>query len=102
MSFSAAPTESFDVIVVGGGHAGCEAEITAAWLGLNTALFSLNLDRIAWQPYNPAVGGSTASMGFILPATSLGAVSRTFMSCLMRRSTEPTTEHPEALQDATA
>ena len=42
MSFSAAPTESFDVIVVGGGHAGCEAAITAARLGLNTALFSLN------------------------------------------------------------
>ena len=37
MSFSAAPTESFDVIVVGGGHAGCEAAITAARLGLNTA-----------------------------------------------------------------
>ena len=50
MSFSASPTESFDVIVVGGGHAGCEAAITAARLGLNTALFSLNLDRIAWQP----------------------------------------------------
>jgi len=57
MSCSAAPTESFDVIVVGGGHAGCEAAITAARLGLNTALFSLNLDRIAWQPCNPAVGG---------------------------------------------
>ena len=47
MSFSSAPTESFDVIVVGGGHAGCEAAITTARLGLNTALFSLNLDRIA-------------------------------------------------------
>ena len=53
MSLSAAPTESFDVIVVGGGHAGCEAAITCARLGLNTALFSLNLDRIAWQPCNP-------------------------------------------------
>jgi tRNA U34 5-carboxymethylaminomethyl modifying enzyme MnmG/GidA len=37
MSFTAAPTESFDVIVVGGGHAGCEAAITTARLGLNTA-----------------------------------------------------------------
>ena len=61
MSFSAAPTESFDLIVVGGGHAGCEAAITAARLGLNTALFTLNLDRIAWQPCNPAVGGPAKS-----------------------------------------
>ena len=53
--------ESFDVIVVGGGHAGCEAALTAARLGLNTALFSLNLDRIAWQPCNPAVGGPAKS-----------------------------------------
>ncbi len=52
MAFSAPPTESFDVIVVGGGHAGCEAAVTAARLGLSTALFSLNLDRIAWQPCN--------------------------------------------------
>ena len=54
-------TESFDLIVVGGGHAGCEAALTAARLGLNTALFSLNLDRIAWQPCNPAVGGPAKS-----------------------------------------
>lgn len=53
--------ESYDVIVVGGGHAGCEAALTSARLGLNTALFSLNLDRIAWQPCNPAVGGPAKS-----------------------------------------
>ncbi|EDY37263.1 tRNA uridine 5-carboxymethylaminomethyl modification enzyme GidA [Cyanobium sp. PCC 7001] len=55
------PTESFDVIVVGGGHAGCESAVTAARLGLSTALFTLNLDRIAWQPCNPAVGGPAKS-----------------------------------------
>ena len=53
--------ESFDVIVVGGGHAGCEAALTSARLGLNTALFTLNIDRIAWQPCNPAVGGPAKS-----------------------------------------
>ncbi len=53
--------ESFDVIVVGGGHAGCEAALTSSRLGLNTALFTLNLDRIAWQPCNPAVGGPAKS-----------------------------------------
>jgi len=56
-----AATEHFDLIVVGGGHAGCEAALTAARLGLSTALFSLNLDRIAWQPCNPAVGGPAKS-----------------------------------------
>lgn len=73
MSFSAAHTESFDVIVVGGGHAGCEAAITAARLGLNTALFSLNLDRIAWQPCNPAVGGPAKSQ-LVHEVDALGGV----------------------------
>ena len=73
MSSSVAPTESFDVIVVGGGHAGCEAAITAARLGLNTALFSLNLDRIAWQPCNPAVGGPAKSQ-LVHEVDALGGV----------------------------
>ena len=66
-------TETFDVIVVGGGHAGCEAAITAARLGLNTALFSLNLDRIAWQPCNPAVGGPAKSQ-LVHEVDALGGV----------------------------
>ncbi|MBW3042925.1 tRNA uridine-5-carboxymethylaminomethyl(34) synthesis enzyme MnmG [Prochlorococcus marinus] len=61
MIFKQSSNESFDVIVVGGGHAGCEAALTSARLGLNTALFTLNLDRIAWQPCNPAVGGPAKS-----------------------------------------
>jgi tRNA uridine 5-carboxymethylaminomethyl modification enzyme len=73
MAFTAPPTESFDVIVVGGGHAGCEAAITAARLGLNTALFSLNLDRIAWQPCNPAVGGPAKSQ-LVHEVDALGGV----------------------------
>jgi tRNA uridine 5-carboxymethylaminomethyl modification enzyme len=73
MSFSANPTESFDVIVVGGGHAGCEAAITAARLGLKTALFTLNLDRIAWQPCNPAVGGPAKSQ-LVHEVDALGGV----------------------------
>ena len=73
MSFTTAPTESFDVIVVGGGHAGCEAAITAARLGLNTALFTLNLDRIAWQPCNPAVGGPAKSQ-LVHEVDALGGV----------------------------
>jgi len=70
---SPAPTESFDLIVVGGGHAGCEAALTAARLGVRTALFSLNLDRIAWQPCNPAVGGPAKSQ-LVHEVDALGGV----------------------------
>ena len=65
--------ETFEVIVVGGGHAGCEAAITAARLGLSTALFTLNIDRIAWQPCNPAVGGPAKSQ-LVHEVDALGGV----------------------------
>ena len=50
-------TEQYDVVVVGAGHAGCEAAMAAARMGLRTALFTLNLDLIAQMSCNPAVGG---------------------------------------------
>ena len=50
-------TENFDVVVVGAGHAGCEAAMAAARMGLRTALFTLNLDLIAQMSCNPAIGG---------------------------------------------
>jgi tRNA uridine 5-carboxymethylaminomethyl modification enzyme len=50
-------TEQYDVVVVGAGHAGCEASMAAARMGLRTALFTLNLDLIAQMSCNPAIGG---------------------------------------------
>jgi tRNA uridine 5-carboxymethylaminomethyl modification enzyme len=50
-------TETYDVVVVGAGHAGCEAATACARMGLKTALFTLNVDLIAQMSCNPAVGG---------------------------------------------
>src|SRR5437762_5594872 len=50
-------TEKYDVVVVGAGHAGCEAAMGAARMGLRTALYTMNLDLIAQMSCNPAVGG---------------------------------------------
>src|SRR5580700_9775755 len=50
-------TEQFEIVVVGAGHAGCEAAVVAARMGLKTALYTLNVDLIAQMSCNPAVGG---------------------------------------------
>jgi tRNA U34 5-carboxymethylaminomethyl modifying enzyme MnmG/GidA len=51
-------TEQFDVVVVGAGHAGCEAAMAAARMGLKTALYTLNVDLIAQMSCNPASAAS--------------------------------------------
>src|SRR5699024_111941 len=47
----------YDVIVVGAGHAGCEAAVAAAKMGSKTLMLTLNLDMIAFMPCNPSLGG---------------------------------------------
>ncbi|WP_304508823.1 tRNA uridine-5-carboxymethylaminomethyl(34) synthesis enzyme MnmG [Anaerotignum sp.] len=51
--------ETIDVAVVGGGHAGCEAALASARMGMKTIMFAISLDSIAMMPCNPSIGGSS-------------------------------------------
>lgn len=51
--------DEYDVAVIGAGHAGCEAALAAARLGVKTIVFSINLDSIANMPCNPSIGGTS-------------------------------------------
>ena len=51
--------EEYDIVVVGAGHAGCEAALAAARLGLSTIMFTVSVDSIALMPCNPNIGGSS-------------------------------------------
>ena len=52
-------TENYDIVVVGAGHAGCEAALAAARLGFETIMFTVSVDSIALMPCNPNIGGSS-------------------------------------------
>jgi len=66
-------TEQFDVAVVGAGHAGCEAAMAAARMGLKTAIITMNLDLIAQMSCNPAIGG-VAKGHLVREVDALGGV----------------------------
>lgn len=51
--------ENYDIVVVGAGHAGCEAALAAARLGLDTIIFTVSMDSVAMMPCNPNIGGSS-------------------------------------------
>jgi len=66
-------TEQYDVVVVGAGHAGCEAAMAASRMGLKTALITMNMDLIAQMSCNPAVGG-VAKGHLVREVDALGGV----------------------------
>ncbi len=79
--------ENFDVAVIGAGHAGCEAALAAARLGMKTALFTISLDCIANMPCNPSIGG-TAKGHLVREIDALGgemgkAADATFLQSRM-------------------
>ena len=51
--------ETYDVVIVGAGHAGCEAALASARLGMETIMFTVSVDSIALMPCNPNIGGSS-------------------------------------------
>lgn len=80
----------YDVVVIGAGHAGCEAALAAARLGKKTAIFSINLDSIGNMPCNPSIGG-TAKGHLVREIDALGgemgkAADKTFIQSKMLNS----------------
>src|SRR5882672_9098725 len=96
--------ETYDVVVVGAGHAGCEAAHAAACMGLSTALYTMNVDLIAQMSCNPAIGG-IAKGHLVREIDALGGImgrvaDRTGIQFrLLNRSRGPAVQSPRAQAD---
>ena len=99
--------ESYDVIVVGAGHAGCEAALATARLGLETVIFTVNADSIAFMPCNPHIGGSSKGH-LVRELDALGGemgkvIDRTFLqSKMLNKSKGPAVHSLRAQADKKA
>ena len=87
----------FDIIVVGAGHAGCEASLACARLGLNTVMFTVSVDSIALMPCNPNVGGSSKGH-LVRELDALGGemgknIDKTFIQSKMLNQSKGTAVH---------
>src|SRR5436190_21312452 len=96
--------EEFDVVVIGAGHAGCEAAHASAMLGAKTAIITFNLDLIAQMSCNPAIGG-IAKGHLVREVDALGGlmgriIDRTGIQFrLLNRSRAPAVQSPRAQAD---
>ena len=96
--------ESIDVAVIGAGHAGCEASLAAARLGLKTIMLTLSLDSIAMMPCNPNIGG-TAKGHLVREIDALGGemglnIDKTMIQCkMLNRSKGPAVHSLRAQAD---
>ena len=99
--------ESYDVIVVGAGHAGCEAALATARLGLETVVFTVSADSIAFMPCNPHIGGSSKGH-LVRELDALGGemgkvIDRTFLhSKMLNKSKGPAVHSLRAQADKKA
>ncbi|MGG7179198.1 tRNA uridine-5-carboxymethylaminomethyl(34) synthesis enzyme MnmG [Clostridium paraputrificum] len=87
----------FDIVVIGAGHAGCEASLAAARMGLNTLVCTINLDSIAMMPCNPNIGG-TAKGHLVREIDALGGemglnIDDTFIQCRMLNTSKGPAVH---------
>src|SRR5690625_6744811 len=90
---------NYDVVVVGGGHAGVEAALAAARMGQETMLITINLDKIAFMPCNPSIGGPAKGI-VVREIDALGGemgrnIDKTYiqMRLLDRKSTRLNSSH---------